>query len=368
MSTLSDTAIDALELRIQVEIDSGRSGAAQYALALGDQVITGTFGDATAHHRFVIFSATKTFSAMALLPHLADGSLELTAQVARYIPEFAEQGKGEVTVLQLLTMQGGFPQAPMTRDRWGTSEGRRVQFAEWRLDWPAGTRTEYHPVSAHWVIGELLETLTGRPYVDVIHERVTAPADAPPLLGPAGDGPVVTVRATGAHPGNSPVAVAEMAEVYGRNDLVPQVTIGPEALLSMNHPLVQAAGIPGGGGRTRAEDAVRVYRSFLRDDSPWMRDAIGVVRNGSVNVSDGVPACRTIAGVVGGEDGYHRHRWYPSAPRSFGHAGAGGQLCWCDPATGLSFSFLHDTLHGDPRVDFLRSAELNELALACVRS
>ena len=49
--------------------------------------------------------------AMALLPHLADGSVELTAPVARYLPGFGDNGKDGVTVLQLLTMQGGFPQA-----------------------------------------------------------------------------------------------------------------------------------------------------------------------------------------------------------------------------------------------------------------
>ena len=40
-------------------------------------------------------------------------------------------------------------------------------------DWPAGTRTEYHPVAAHWVIAALLETLNpGRTYPELVHERV----------------------------------------------------------------------------------------------------------------------------------------------------------------------------------------------------
>ena len=58
--------------------------------------------------------------------------------VAHYLPEFGHHGKDDVTVLQLLTMQGGFPQAPIGPDRWGTSDGRRAAFAEWHLDWPAG--------------------------------------------------------------------------------------------------------------------------------------------------------------------------------------------------------------------------------------
>ena len=164
MTSISRTGLDALYRRIQQEIDDDHVGAAQVAIGLGgDVVATRSFGAANDDSRFVIFSATKATVAMALLPHLADGTLELTAPVAHYLPEFGHHGKDDVTVLQLLTMQGGFPQAPLGPDRWGTSEGRRAAFAEWHLDWPAGTRTEYHPVAAHWVIAELLETLDRSP-------------------------------------------------------------------------------------------------------------------------------------------------------------------------------------------------------------
>jgi len=362
-----DAAVAELEAFIASEIDAGASLAAQYAIAIDGEVhATGTFGAATDEHRFTIFSATKTIVAMALLPHLADGSLDLTQRVADHVPEFGERGKHDVTVLQLLTMQGGFPQAVMSPDRWGTSAGRREQFAQWEPEWPAGTRTEYHPVSAHWVIGELIETLSGRPFHEVVHERVTAPAGADPVLVPGAlDAPVVPVRSLGTHPGYGDDVLPSLVELFGRREHVPLVTIGPEALLSMNHPKVQAACIPGGGGRARAVDVARVYQRFLADDSPWMRDAVGTIRNASVSASDGLPSNRTIAGVVSGRDGLHRQRWMPAAPRAFGHAGAGGQLCWADPDTSLSFCFLHDTLQLDPRVELPRITRLNELALAC---
>ena len=366
---VDDAAIARLEARIQQEIDTERSLAAQYAIAVDGEVVTGaTFGAATPDHRFVIFSATKTIVAMAVLPHLADGSLELTAPVARYLPEFGTNGKDQVSVLQLLTMQGGFPQAPMGPRSWGTSAGRRAQFAEWTLDWQPGTQTEYHPISAHWVIAELVETLSGRSYVDVVHERVTAPAGVTPILAAEIDGPVVPIRSHGEHPGTSDAAMAELAQVFGRRDLVPAISIGAEALLSMNDQRAQAACIPGGGGRARAADVALTYQSFLSDESPWRRDAIATIRNGSINVGDQTPANRTVAGVVAGHDGYADLRWFPAhAPRAFGHHGAGGQLCWLDPDTGMSFCFLHDTLEQHPGVELTRIRALNELAHACVR-
>ena len=170
---LNPAAVNALRSRIQAEIDDGHSQAAQFALGLNGEVVAAeSFGTATADSRFVIFSATKAIVAMSLLPHLADGSVELTAPVARYLPGFGDNGKEGVTVLQLLTMQGGFPQALIGPDSWGSSEGRRRQFAEWTLAWPSGTRTEYHPIAAHWVIAELIETMSGRPYIEVVNERV----------------------------------------------------------------------------------------------------------------------------------------------------------------------------------------------------
>ena len=367
MTLLRPTGLHALHQRIQEEIDRGHLTAAQVAIGLNGQVADfASFGTAAEADRFVIFSATKTLVAMALLPHLADGSIELTAPVARYLPEFGHHGKDEVSVLQLLTMQGGFPQALIGPNRWGTSEGRRAQFAEWTPDWRAGTRTEYHPISAHWVIAELIETMSGRPFVDVVHERVVEPAGAAPLLGPAAvaAGPVTTIRAIGEYPADQGV----LAATFGRAELVPTATVTPEALLSLNDPRAQAAGVPGGGGIASATDVALIYQHFIHNvggalPDDWLADARGTIRNNSINVSDGVPANRTIAGVVSGHDGFHLHRWMPGTPQAFGHPGAGGQLCWADPASGISFAFLHDTLHQDPRVEFRRAADLHGLVL-----
>jgi CubicO group peptidase (beta-lactamase class C family) len=366
---LNPNAVNALRHRIQAEIDDGHSTAAQFALALdGEIVATDSYGTATDESRFVIFSATKTMVAMALLPHLADGTIELTAPVERYVPGFGGNGKESVTVLQLLTMQGGFPQAPIGPDSWGTSDGRRQKFAEWHLAWPAGSRTEYHPIAAHWVIAEMIETLSGRPYAEVVNKRVAAPAGVPSVLGEPGEGSVTTIRTAGSVPAHE-----QLVREFGRAELVPDTTVSPELLLSLNDPRAQAAAIPGGGGVARAIDVALIYQSFVHnpDDAhprDWLRDATGTIRNASVSASDGVPANRTIAGIVAGADGMNDYRWFPHTPRAFGHPGAGGQLCWVDVASGMSFSFLHDTLQLDPSHDLRRCRDLNALAVACIGS
>lgn len=364
MKPLSPHGLKALNARVQLEVDNGNVTASQVAIARHGEVLAFTsFGAATDSTRFIMFSATKTLVAMALLPHLADGTLDLTTPVANYIPEFGHHGKSEVTVLQLLTMQGGFPLAPSPPSSWRSSAARRAKFAEWSLDWPPGSRTEYHPTSAHWVIAELIETLNGRPYVDVVHERVIAPAGAPQLLG-ANAGRAFTVRSLG----ELPTDEVELAATFGRADLIPDETSSVESLLALNDPRAQAAGIPGGGAIASASHVAAVYQQFLRTDhaelpTSWLADAIGTIRNASINLTDKVPANRTITGYIAGNDGFHLHRFMPAAPRAFGQRGAGGQLCWVDPDSGISFCFLTDTLHQDPRVEFRRAADLNGLVL-----
>lgn len=356
---------------MQQEVDRGHVSACQLAIGLhGEVIATHSAGTATDDTRFALFSATKVLTAMALLPHFADGTLDLTTPVAHYLPEFGHHGKSEVTVLQLLTMQGGFPQAPIGPDRWRTSTGRRAQFAEWQLEFRPGTRTEYHPTSAHWVIAELLETLNGRPFIDVVHDRIVAPAGVGRLLGPGVATPHV-VRSIGAYP-DGPDGADALVATFGRPDLVPIPSIGHEVLLTINDRRAQEAAVPGGGGIATATEMALVYQQLLHNHGGalpdlWLTDALGTVRNASVSASDGVPANRTIAGYVSGNDGYHLHRWMPDLPQAFGHAGAGGQLCWADPTSGVSFVFLHDTLHHDPRVEFHRAAELHHLFVAALR-
>ncbi|MFM2182746.1 MAG: hypothetical protein RJB61_1040 [Actinomycetota bacterium] len=367
---LSAPGLAALRARIERELGAGLITAGQFAIAHHGGVLEfQSFGDADDGSRFFIFSATKTLTAAALLAHLADGTVGLTHPVREYVPEFASNGLHDCTVLQLLTMQGGFPQAGMSRRLWGTREGRRQQFAEWRPEYRPGMRTEYHPASAHWVIAEIIEAVGGRPYPDLIHDRVVAPAGASPLLGEAAatGRPPTVVRSIGTYPPDRSLLVAE----YGRDDLVPEAVISHDAVLGMNDPRSWGVAIPGGGGITTAHDLALVYQHLLHNNGgalpdDWLADATGTIRNASVSVSDRVPANRTLIAYVSGSDGFHDHRWMPAAPRAFGHAGMGGQLAWADPESGISFAFVHDTLNADPRIEFRRARDLHRLVLEAI--
>jgi len=50
------------------------------------------------------------------------------------------------------------PGAPVSAPLdWDDHPRRYTRFAQWKLNWEPGTRFEYHPTSAHWVLAELIE-------------------------------------------------------------------------------------------------------------------------------------------------------------------------------------------------------------------
>lgn len=338
--------VDALLSRVRREVDEGLSPAVQIAVAHdGRVVVDETFG-AASDSRFLAFSATKALVAAAIWRLIDAGEVDITETAATYIPEFGSNGKDVVTVEQLLTHTGGFPFAPLGPNRWSTTEGRREAFAKWRLTLDPGTTFVYHPTAGHWVLGEILATVTGLDHADAIEELVTAPLGLPRLLGIALDQQDGILDAVGI---GEPPTPEEMEEAYGvKVDVAalipPDVALG--ALTTLNHPEARAVGVPGGGGCLRAADIALLYQGLMRNaDGLWTDQALFEgTEHVRMMLPDiwGVPASRTLGLVVSGEDGlgYRRGFGRTVSAKAFGHNGAGGQLAFGDPETGLSVGYL----------------------------
>ena len=69
----------------------------------------------------------------------------------------------------------GFPHAPFNALEWDDRERRLARFAKWRCNWEPGTRFEYHPTSAHWVLAEIIERCTGGDFRTFVRERILDP-------------------------------------------------------------------------------------------------------------------------------------------------------------------------------------------------
>jgi len=362
-------SIDALLTRARREIDAGLLPACQLALARdGELEMFETLGDATDDTRFVVFSATKAFVAAAMWTLIADGSVDVGKRVADYIPEFATNGKESVTVEQVMLHTSGFPYAPLGPPAWSTREGRVEQFGRWRLNWEPDTAYEYHPTSAHWVLAEIIDRVTGEDFRDVVETRVTAPLGLPRVLGApvAEQDGVAELVAVGAPP-----TPDELEAVLGVRDL-PFSDVTTDSLLMFNDPEVRALGVPGGGGVMRAADLALFYQGLLHDpagiwDPAVLADATGRVRNDHPDRWTGVPARRTLGLVTAGDDGRSSLRGFGHtvSPRAFGHNGARGQIAWADPESGWSFAYVTPGLDEHLIREGRRATALSSLAAVC---
>jgi CubicO group peptidase (beta-lactamase class C family) len=336
--------VDALLTRAQQEIDEGLLPGCQLAIARnGELELFEAFGEATLDSRFVIFSATKAFVASLIWMHIADGLVDVSLPVTEYIPEFGSNGKENITVEQVMLHTSGFPHAPLGPPQWSTREGRVEAFAKWRLNWEPDSTYEYHPTSAHWVLAEISDRVSGTPYCDLLEERVTGPIGIDRMLGVpvAEQGPIDEPRNVGEAP-----TPDELEAVLGVREL-PMTTVTPEGLISLGAPDARALGVPGGGGFTRACDVVTFYQALLRNpDEMWdpavLADAKENVRNTLPDRWTKVTANRTLGLIVAGGDGKSNLRGFghTNSARTFGHNGAGGQIAWADPESGLSFCYL----------------------------
>ena len=96
-------------------------------------------------------------------------------------PGFEANGKGDITLIQLLTHQGGFPNADVPKEAWEDHELLRRVVCNFTLEWTPGTRMHYHGRAAHWTAAVLIEALTKQDYRTFIRENVVEP------LGLAGE-------------------------------------------------------------------------------------------------------------------------------------------------------------------------------------
>jgi CubicO group peptidase (beta-lactamase class C family) len=361
--------LDALVARARREVDDGFLPSCQLAVARGGRLgLVATFGAARDDSRYRIFSSTKALVASAVWLLIQEGRLSVEQRVGELLPEFAGNGKDGVTVEQVMLHTAGFPSQLLDAAAGGDPRARRTAIAGWPLEWEPGSRYVYHPTSAHWVLAELIERLSGVDFRDFIRARVLQPLGLHDLaLGvpPEDQGDFVDLAVVG-----EDVTPDELEAIIGVREL-PMVAITPEMLLAWDTPDARAVGNPGGGAVSTAADLALFYQALLHNEQGvWQPDALAeltsVVRCNLPDVA-GIPVSRSLGLVIAGDDGLAALRGFGTSvsPRTFGHSGAGGQLAWADPESGISFAYLTNGIDRHFLREWGRSSELNTLAGQC---
>jgi CubicO group peptidase (beta-lactamase class C family) len=161
-----------------INIVRERGGPAQLCVLSRGLVVLDESFDCRPDSLFFLFSASKPL--VALLVHvLAErGELALDDPVAAYWPEFGRLGKQAITIRQVLQHRSGLPVArSMARDAlamtdW-TASVRAIENAA--PSFPPGAVPAYHVISYGFILGELVQRVTGVPVRDFLRTELLAP-------------------------------------------------------------------------------------------------------------------------------------------------------------------------------------------------
>ena len=347
--------LSVLQQRVRREIDDGLLPAAQWAVARdGEVVFQESLGNAKDDSLFAVFSCTKAIVSAAAWLIIQDGLLDVNETVADIVPEFGTNEKEHIKVVQLFLHTAGFPMAPFRPTDWNDRATRRGRFSKWRLNWEPGSKFEYHPTSSMWVIAEIIERKTGQDFRDVIRERITNPLDLNDFFVGLPEDENTRVMEL-CHVGD-PLTSADYARLGIPEPPVTEVT--EEAILAFNRPEVRAVGVPGGGGIMTAAAMTLFYQGLLHGSAKdgeeiWkpgtLQEALRVISADYKDLLSGKRVNRALGLVIAGdEDRNFRGFGHTNSATAFGHGGAGGQIAWADPATGLSFCYVTNAHDRNP--------------------
>lgn len=133
-----------------------------------------------------VFSCSKGVSALAFSLLVQDGVIDLDATVATYWPEFAQHGKGAVTVRQLLSHQAGLVgvQGGFAMEDYNDLPAVADRLASMAPMWRPGNGTfGYHALTMGVFLEELCRRTTGLRLQDVYDSRIRVPYEADMFLG-----------------------------------------------------------------------------------------------------------------------------------------------------------------------------------------
>src|SRR5215475_7593325 len=339
--------IDRLIALIERHIAEGRYPGCQIALARhGKLALYRSFGNAVTEPKpraaaddtlWLLYSNTKVVTAVALWALAERGLFSFSDKIADHVPAFAKNAKGNITVLQTITHQAGFPNAQVGKDAWADHKRLRQVVCNFPLEFTPGSKVHYHGLTAHWTLGVLIEAVTGRDFRDVIRETVTEP------LGLA-------------HELYVGVPESEFARAADMHEPLP----GGESFrrdIDPNTPEWRKGGAPGGAGYGTARAMAALYQMMLHEGklngvqlvSPrLLHYALRNHTGERVDEFMGMPMHRGLGPHLRGTTENIRGLGGIANPHVFGHGGVGTSYCWGDPESGVSFAYVTNNRIPDP--------------------
>jgi len=342
------------------------------------------------------FSTTKGVASTLVHIMVDRGLLDYDERIATYWPEFAQAGKAEITLRQVMTHQSGLYHIR-----------QMIDHVDRMLDWdhmieaieraepihPPGERTGYHGLTYGFIVGEVLQRVTGERFSDLVEREIAGPLGLDGLYVGAPDEvhdraaelmwsraaenlrrappPGLVVRQVGPLVARGSDWLRGLLGKVGVDfDLGSLVdALAPRGITGFKFDSGETlrAAIPAGNGLFTARSLAKMYAAL----------SLGGELDGVRLISSSALAKATERQQSSGRLavlpfdmrwrlGYHGVATPRGFPRhGFGHFGFGGSGAWADPSRELAVAMIVNCGMGTPFGD-TRTARISGAALASV--
>jgi CubicO group peptidase (beta-lactamase class C family) len=334
----------------------GELGAAVSVWQNGKSVLElqGGFRDAkrelpwTADTIVLFWSATKGLGSACLLHLLHGRGVELARRVAEFWPEFAQAGKSEITLAQLLSHQAGLCAFDTSVDVLDYPAVIAALEKQAPL-WPPGTAHGYHARTFGFLLDELVRRIGEITMSEYWRKTFADPLDLDIWIGlpDSEEKRVATIYAA--------KAGGEVAPAAFYRDLATPGTLarktftsprGLSAVSAMKSRENRARSIVSFGGIGSATSLAKFYAMLANGGEFdgrrfFERNTIAQMTTTLASGLDRVFQITTAfsAGFMKDPRDATRRMFGPSLP-AFGHPGAGGSHAFADPEHGISFAYV----------------------------
>lgn len=324
----------------------------------------------------VVFSTTKGLSSMALAAAHSRGLFDYDERMSTYWPEFAQGGKADVTVRQVLSHQAGLPAITEKMDLDVLADPDRVAAAigKQKPAWKPGDHHGYHAVTLGWYESELLRRVDpqrrtiGRFFADEvaaplgldIHIGLPDSVDRDRIAALQADFFALRMLLN--------IRKLPPAFVFGfltPGSLTNRAFSNPAVLgqpKRYNDEDMRRIELPASNGIASARDIAKAYGTFAMGGGPLglkeetlnaLEQPASRPKNGSFDLvlrremTFGLGYCKPSSSFRFGSSG-----------RAYGTPGAGGSFGFADPDLQLGFGYVMN------RMDFYVVQDPRELALS----
>lgn len=289
----------------------GHHGSVVYRKAFGHRALEPVKEPMTEDTIFDAASLTKVIAtATSVMILIEDGKLSFTDTVAGYIPDFAQNDKGKITVLHLLTHYSGLrPDLDLDESWVGYDTAIALACSEKLVALP-GEKFIYSDIN-YFLLADIVQRVSGQTLSDFTRERIFDP------LG---------MKDTGFHPNLS--QIDRIAPTEPRDRVMLRGTVHDPTAFRMG-------GAAGHAGLFTTADDLAMFAQMLLGQGAYngvrILSPLGVLAMTTPQSPVGMTSLRGIGFDIRTPFSSNRGDLFPVG--SFGHTGFTGTSLWIDPWT-----------------------------------